>query len=109
MSAVGENENECVLGEDVTDLAGQRSRGGTTVLSIRLSLDELAEIESISRATKKTISQVAREAIREALRFHRHSQPQVVPLEGRTINLAEQSGQVVGPESSPELLPARRS
>ena len=71
-----ENE-EFVLGEDVTALAGPKSRGGTAVLSIRLPLEEVSEIESISRATGKTVSHVIREAIKTWLHFTAYTQPTV--------------------------------
>lgn len=63
-----ENE-EYVLGEEVTSSARTKSRGGTAVVAVRLSVEEIAELESTSRATGKSLSQVLREAIRKGLRY----------------------------------------
>ncbi len=78
------NENEeFILGEDVTGQAKSKSRGGTAVIAVRLSLEELAQVESISRETGRTVSHVVREAIRNWLRFEVSGQPTVtVTYEG---------------------------
>lgn len=71
-------DNEDVtLGEDVTALAKSKSKGGTSVVAVRLSLEELSELESISQETGKTVSQVMREAIRNGLYFNAYSRPSV--------------------------------
>ena len=94
------NENEeFALGEDVTALARSRSRGGTAVVAVRLSLSELSEIESICQATGKTMSQVIREALRNWLHFDAASQPTVtISIKGgstTTTGASRQQGQAV--------------
>lgn len=51
------------LGSDVTDKAKAKSSKGTAVLSVRLTIDELAKLDAASKLAGKSISQVAREAI----------------------------------------------
>ena len=60
-------DEDYVLGEDVTSLAKSKAKHGTVVLSVRLSVDEVAELEAVSDATRKTLSQVVREALKEYL------------------------------------------
>lgn len=57
---------EYVLGENITGLArASRSRSGSAVLSVRLSGEELTQIETIAQEEGKTLSQVVREALRK--------------------------------------------
>jgi len=54
--------DEYVLGEEVTERIKGKNKG-TVVLSVRLTSDELKRLESLSRETGKTVSQVVRAAI----------------------------------------------
>ncbi|MBI2322401.1 MAG: CopG family transcriptional regulator [Chloroflexi bacterium] len=74
-----------VLGQEVTDAARAQARRGTAVVSVRLSTEELAQVEAISRATKRTISQVVRDAVMRYIHVREH-QPFSV-----TISVFEQS------------------
>ncbi len=58
------DEEELVLGADVTELAKAKGQGGTAVVSLRLTRHEYAEIEAISAAQEKSLSDVVRAAIR---------------------------------------------
>ncbi len=94
------NENEeFALGENVTALAKSKSRGGSAVVAVRLSLSEFSEIESISRATGRSVSQVVREALRNWLHFDASSQPTVtISIKGgltTTTGASRQQGQAV--------------
>lgn len=74
------NENEdFVLSEDVTAFAKSKSksRGGSAVVAVRLSLEEISEIESVSSRTGKTVSQVLRDAIRNGLHAEEYLQPTI--------------------------------
>lgn len=71
-----ENE-EFTLGRNVTGQAKSNSRGGTAVVAVRLSLEEISQIESISRDTGKTISHIVRDAVRNWLRFEVSGQPTI--------------------------------
>ena len=44
-----------------------RPRGGSAVLSIRLTAQEMAAVEAVALATGKTHSQVVREALRQGM------------------------------------------
>jgi predicted transcriptional regulator len=81
-----DNEHEeYVLGPDVTPSAAARERRGTTVLSVRLAPDELAQLESVSRATGRTISQIVREALSSCIQLSRYAQPSVtLSVEGQS-------------------------
>lgn len=59
---------EYALGEDVTELAASKVRKGTAILSVRVSSDELTEIEAVGRVTGKSVSRLVREAISGYLR-----------------------------------------
>ncbi len=60
------------LGSDVTSSARpDGSRTGTVVLSVRVRIEELAEIEATSRATGKSLSQLVRDAVATYLHFQR--------------------------------------
>ena len=57
--------DEVVLGRNVTDLATAKGGAtGTTVLSVRISSEDLKALDVLARAEGKTISQLAREAFR---------------------------------------------
>ncbi|MDA8216642.1 MAG: ribbon-helix-helix domain-containing protein, partial [Dehalococcoidales bacterium] len=72
------DENEAfVLGEDVTSLAASKRASGTAVVSVRLTSAEVAELESLSRASGKTISQIAREALTAYVRNNKQQESQV--------------------------------
>lgn len=73
-----------VLGEEVTDAARARARRGTAVVSVRVSSVELAQLEAISRTTKRSISQVVRDAVMRYIHVSEH-RPSV------TISVFEQS------------------
>ena len=76
-------QEEYVLGEEVTSAAVATSRQGTAVLSVRLPADEIGAIENISRAAGKTPSQVVREALRAYLHVQRHAQAAItVSIQG---------------------------
>jgi hypothetical protein len=55
--------DEFVLGEEVTQAARGKPRRETAVLSVRLSVEEIAELEALSRASGKSMSQILREAL----------------------------------------------
>lgn len=63
---MSEESENYILGDRVTEVAkdGQRE---TAVLSVRLSLEEMAALESRAVQMGKTVSQVAREALRQWL------------------------------------------
>ena len=52
-----------VLGENVTQFAKAKSGKGTAVISVRLSTDDISRLETVGRASGKTVSQVVRDAI----------------------------------------------
>ena len=56
-------QEEYVLGEDVTAQAAAKASKGTAVLSVRLPIEDLATLESLSRVTGRTTSQLVREAL----------------------------------------------
>ncbi len=62
------HDEDYELGEDVTALAAPRSKQATAVLSVRLSVEDLAMLEQLGTSTGKTISQIAREAISAVVR-----------------------------------------
>jgi hypothetical protein len=71
------DDEELVLGKDVTELFGSKEKRGTVVLSVRVSAEELEAIEAASDAEGKTVSQVVREAVRNCLQVSRRSEPTV--------------------------------
>jgi metal-responsive CopG/Arc/MetJ family transcriptional regulator len=71
------DEQEYVLGDDVTRFARSKGQSGSAVLSVRLSAEELAAIETVAEQTGKNLSQVVREAVRTYLHVSRASQPDV--------------------------------
>lgn len=99
MMTIGENE-EFTLGEDVTSVAKSKSRGGTSVVAVRLSLEELSEIESISRETGKTVSQVLREAIKNGLHASMESRPSVTV----SIGANSSTSGTLGPQGKATVL-----
>jgi hypothetical protein len=66
-----EQNAEYELGRDVTESASSKSRSTSVVLSLRVTTDELAEVEAVSRATGRSISQVVREAVQNFLYHER--------------------------------------
>jgi hypothetical protein len=75
---------EYELGDDVTTAAAARERRGSTVLSVRLAPDELAQLESLSHATGRTFSQIVREALSSCIQLSRYAQPSVtLSIEGQ--------------------------
>lgn len=61
------DEEEYVLGEDVTHLAQSPNAGESVVLSVRVDLTLLAEIERIANAEDRSLSFVIRRALRNQL------------------------------------------
>ena len=94
---VDENE-EFVLGKDVTAQAKSKSRGDTVVIAARLSVEEFSQLEATCSATGKTMSQAVREAIGEWLRSSRRREPTVTVFFGgvtTSIGAKEMEGQAV--------------
>ena len=59
-----EREQNAVLGRDVTEAARSKNKGGTTIVfSVRLAVDDVRQLEQLSRQTGRTVSQIVREAI----------------------------------------------
>ena len=56
-------DNQYILGENVTQAAGRKERRDTTVISVRLSNNEVARLEQLGVTNGKTVSQIVREAI----------------------------------------------
>ena len=56
-------ENEFILGDNVSQAARGKDRRDTTVISVRLSNDEVARLERLGLASGKTVSQIVRDAI----------------------------------------------
>jgi Ribbon-helix-helix protein, copG family len=86
------DEQEYVLGQDVTEAAASRTKGGTTVLSVRLTTEELAAIEAVANETGRTLSQVVREAIHSCIQMVRNSQP-MITVSIRDIHTTSFGGQ----------------
>jgi predicted transcriptional regulator len=103
------NEEEFVLGEDVTKLAAGKARKGTVVVSVRLSGDEFRELATLSQLQGRTPSQVARDALREYVLGQHQSQATItVSLSGGATIVTGASnsyGQAVSTET-PRLVPA---
>lgn len=57
------NEKDYVLGRDVTTIMSAKERRGTVVLSVRLTLADMARLERLARDERKTLSQIVREAL----------------------------------------------
>jgi hypothetical protein len=55
--------SEYELGEEVTQLAKGKGAKNTTVVSVRLSVEEVARLEGWSQQTGKSISDIVRDAI----------------------------------------------
>ena len=60
-------QNDYVLGRDVTEQAEARESRGTAVVSFRVSGDEFDALSELADSQGKTVSQVAREAFRQGL------------------------------------------
>jgi hypothetical protein len=71
------NADEFVLGEDVTEAARPRGRKESAVLSVRLPIEEIAEVEALSRAANKSMSQLVREALQAYRALIERSQPTI--------------------------------
>ena len=54
---------EVELGKNVSNLFRSKTRRETSVISVRLTGDEIKRLESIGRYSDKTVSQVIRDAI----------------------------------------------
>ena len=80
-----------VLSEDITRGATTKGQKGSAVFSLRLTPDELAAIDVLSRSTGKSPSQIVREALKQYLHAERYSQPCItVSYEGATITTGMQ-------------------
>src|SRR4051794_10054426 len=79
------DETEDTLGGDGTEVMAPKARRSTTVLSVRVTSEELAQLEIASRATGKTLSQLVREAIAGCMNGGAGGQPSItVSVEGIT-------------------------
>ena len=90
---------EYELGDDVTEIAA-RQRKETIVVSVRMSVDELASIEKAAEETGRSVSQVIRGAVRTCLQ---PSAPQIAT----TISIAGSASTSFGYEpASKSAVPA---
>ena len=64
------NDSYYELGRDVTHLVASGNKKETSVISVRLTINEIKRLEKIGRESDKTVSQVIRYAI-AAYRIHR--------------------------------------
>lgn len=55
---------DACLGKEVTEMAHGRQKLDTAVVSVRLTVDEIACLEQAARHSGKTLSQIVREAVR---------------------------------------------
>ena len=60
-------QQDYILGRDVTEQAQARESRGTVVVSFRISANEFDALSDIADGQGKTVSQVAREAFRHGL------------------------------------------
>ncbi len=90
------------LGRDVTEVATSRSRKTTSVLSVRIGSDELAELERVSLITGKSISNLVREALSAYLLFSHHDQFKLtISMPNNTVSLGETG--VIGKSTGAEI------
>jgi CHASE3 domain sensor protein len=87
------DEQEYVLGQDVTKAAASKAKSGTVMLSVRVAAEELAAVEAFANATGKTMSEVVREALRTCLRLARDTQPSITVSvqDGMTMSMGSPS------------------
>ncbi len=65
---MNEDQNDYILGRNVSDMARATENRGTMVLSLRLIGEDFDALSDLAERQGKTISQVAREAVRIWLR-----------------------------------------
>ena len=63
-----QNNQEYILGRNVTERARAQENRGTVVLSLRLSSVEFDMLSDLAESQGRTVSQVAREAIQGSLK-----------------------------------------
>lgn len=81
------NDSYYELGQDVTHLATAGKRKETSVISVRLSGEEIKRLEELGRENGKTISQI----IRDAIASYRVQRPEMVIglWDGSTVTVGE--------------------
>ncbi len=67
------------LGEDVTDLVERPTRPASLVVSARLERDDAERLLAMARKTNRTLSQIAREALRQYIADSDRGQPLPAP------------------------------
>ena len=81
------NDSYNELGENVTHLATTSRKKDTSVVSVRLSGDDITRLENIARENGKTVSQIIRDAIAS---YRTHSPTMVVGLwNGSTVTVGQ--------------------
>src|SRR5581483_4872276 len=97
------DQNEFVLGKDVTTKARAKDSQGTTVLSVRVPIDEMVMVERACRSIGKTPSQIVREAI------HQYIQVEAASFQS-TVTISVQGGMTFSTgRASQSSLPSRVS
>lgn len=87
------NREDYVLGKNITEAVASKKRDATAVLSVRLSAEEVKALEAVSAATGRTMSQVAREALKAYLhRQERIAQPTVTISAGAWSGFTSSTG-----------------
>ncbi|MBM2812060.1 MAG: hypothetical protein HW416_2819 [Chloroflexi bacterium] len=61
------DDDAYALGEEVTAVASAKAKSATAVLSVRLTVQEVAEIEEVCRVNGQSLSQVVRDSLLKAL------------------------------------------
>ncbi len=60
---MNKNNEEYVLGQDITSIARAKNRKETSVVSVRLTGSEVTKLDSLSRQSMKSVSQIVKDAI----------------------------------------------
>ena len=83
----GNNQEKYELGRNITRLAAAGEKKETSVVSVRLTVSEIAKLEGIAQENGKTVSQV----IRDAVASYRIRRPTMVVgmYNGATVSIGE--------------------
>ena len=90
---MNKGQEDYILGQNVTDLAQGKEGRRTVVLSLRLLGEEFDALSDLAEIQGRTISQVAREAIRMWLRSREHEsyQASVSFANGTSVSFGDTS------------------
>lgn len=103
MKMMNTEPEEFEVGENITDQVDRRSRSSGIVVSVRLAPEDSAKLIDLAEESGKTVSQIARQAIRSFI-SHGRQHPTFVPeITGTALGVEITAFVPLGPRTAKDV------